>query len=347
VRAGSREADVRADRFSRQIAYGKIGQAGQERLIGARAAIIGIGALGTVIAQSLCRSGIGFLRLVDRDYVEESNLQRQVLFDEADARDGLPKAAAAAAHLRAIDSNVVVDPVVADLSPANVERIVGDVDVVLDGTDNFQARYLVNEACHKHGIPWVYGGALQDFGATMNILPGKGPCLRCLLRDAPIPGSFPTCATAGILNMATGVIGSIEAAEALKILLGSGEVRKTYLTLSLWDFSVQELKLERDPGCPTCGEGRYELLGASSDAYAVSLCGRDSVQVSPAAGTNVNFEALAARLRSLGSVKISEFMLTFVSPEREFRLFRDGRAIISKVRDAGAAKSVYAEFIGL
>lgn len=338
---------MRENRFSRQTAFAKIGRAGQERLAGARAAVIGVGALGTVIAQALCRSGLGFIRLVDRDYVEESNLPRQVLFDEADAREGLPKAVAAAARLRGIDSEARIEAVAADVNSANVERLIGDVDVVLDGSDNFQVRYLVNDACLKLGIPWVYGGAIQDSGATMNIVPGSGPCLRCLLRDAPEPGALPTCASAGVMNMAPGLIGNIEASEALKILLGSAAVRTTYLAVSLWDFSFQESRLERDPDCPACSRGRYDFLDTARDAYAVSLCGRDSIQVSPAEGTIVDFESIALRLRSLGSVKVNEFMLTFSSRERDIRLFKDGRAIISRVRDPGAAKSVYAEFIGL
>jgi adenylyltransferase/sulfurtransferase len=338
---------MRTERFSRQVAFSKLGKEGQERLAGARAAVIGLGALGSVIAQSLCRSGVGFLRLVDRDYVEESNLQRQVLYDEADALEGLPKAEAAARKLRAIDSAIELEAVAADVTSANVERLVKDVDVVLDGTDNFQVRYLLNEACVKHGVPWVYGGALMDYGVTMDIIPGTTACLRCLLRDMPPPGSQPTCATAGVLNMATGVIGNIEAVEGLKIILKSPAIRRTYLSLSLWDSSFEEAAIERDPDCPTCGHGRYELLGAARDSHAVSLCGRDSVQVSPAEGRKVDFEAIADRLRGQGSVKVGEFMLVFSSERHEIRLFRDGRAIISKVRDEGAAKSVYAEYIGL
>jgi molybdopterin-synthase adenylyltransferase len=334
-------------RFSRQIAYGKIGAEGQAKLAAARVAVIGIGALGTVSANALCRSGVGFLRLVDRDYVEESNLQRQSLFDEADAREGTPKAQAAAAHLRAVDSETEIEALIADVTAANVERIVKDVDVVIDGSDNFQLRFLLNEACQKHRVPWVYGGALMDYGVTMNILPGATACLRCLHREAPPPGSLPTCASAGVINMITGVIASIQAAEAIKILLGSPSVRKDYLSISLWDSSFRTVEVERDPDCPVCGRARYELLGARGEAYATSLCGRDAVQVSPAEGKTVNFEDIAKRLRPLGSVKASEFMLLFSSPEHDIRLFKDGRAIITKVRDEGEGKSVYAEFIGL
>jgi molybdopterin-synthase adenylyltransferase len=249
---------MRVERFSRQSAYAKIGPEGQERLARGRAVVIGLGGLGTVISHELLRSGLGFIRLVDRDRVEESNLPRQMLYDEADLREGGPKAIAAAARLRSIDSEAEIEAVVAELTSANVESLIADVDVVLDGTDNFETRYIVNEACHGLALPWVYGGAVMDMGSTMNILPGKGPCLRCLLRDMPPSRSSLTCATVGVLNMATGVVGSIQAAEALKIILGSDDVRTSYLSFSLWDFSFQELDLAADPDCPTCGRGALQ-----------------------------------------------------------------------------------------
>ena len=334
-------------RYSRQIAYGKVGRAGQERLCASRAVVIGIGALGTVAANCLARAGVGRLRLVDRDYVEESNLQRQSLFSEADAREGLPKAQAAAAALMAVNSGIALEPVIADVNSGNVERLIEGADVVVDGSDNFEIRYLLNDACLRQGIPWVYGGAIMDSGVTMNILPGKGPCLRCLLPSIPPAGTQATCASAGVLNMITGVIANIEAVEALKILLGSPNVRRTFLSIGLWDSVFQEVEIERDPSCPACAEGRYEFLDRPQEAYSTLLCGRDSAQICPAPGLSVDFEAMAQRLRPLGELRVSPFMLVLLVDGREIRLFRDGRAIITKVKDAASARSIYSEYIGL
>ncbi len=334
-------------RYSRQIAYSNIGVAGQERLAASRIAVVGIGALGTVIANSLARAGVGHLRLIDRDYVEESNLQRQCLFTEEDARAGLPKAEAAALRLGAVNSGITIEPVVIDLDAGNAERLLSDVDVVVDGSDNFELRYLVNDVCLKLDRPWVYGGALMDAGVTMNILPGAGPCLRCLLPEPPSAGSQQTCASAGVLNMITGVIGNIEAAEAMKLALRSPQVRTTFLSINLWNSSFREVELARDPECPACAHGRYDFLSRARESRAVSLCGRDSIQISPADGTVVDFSVVSERLRHLGTVRSSDFMLIFSGGDREIRLFKDGRAIISKVRDATQAKSIYSEYIGL
>lgn len=334
------------DRYSRQIAYSKIGLAGQERLAASSIAVVGLGALGSVIANCLARAGVGHLRLIDRDYVELSNLPRQSIFTEDDARSGLPKAEASALRLGAVNSGIVIEPVVADVNGTSAERLLAGVDIVVDGSDNFEVRYIVNDACLKLGIPWVYGGVIMDSGVTMNIVPGAGPCLRCLLPDPPPPGSQQTCASEGVINMITGVIGSIEAAEAMKLALGSPDVRKSFLSISLWNFLFHEIQIDQDSACPACAHGRYDFLGGDRGTSAVSLLGRDSVQVSPATGSVVDFDAVAARLRPLGTVKASQFMLTFSSPEREIRLFKDGRAIISGVKDETQAKSIYSDYIG-
>jgi adenylyltransferase/sulfurtransferase len=335
-------------RYSRQVAFSKVGREGQERLAECRVVVVGIGALGSVIANDLARAGVGHLRLVDRDYVEEGNLQRQVLFTEADAREGRPKAEAAVEYLAAVNSSIAMEPFVTDVNAGNVERIIADADVVVDGSDNFEVRYIINDACQKMRLPWIYGGALMDSGVTMNILPGVGPCFRCLMPDPPAPGSQPTCASAGVLNMISGVIGNIEAAEAIKVVLGSPAIRRTMLALSLWDFTMQEIEIEREPECPSCARGRFDFLESSrGGSYAVSLCGRDAVQVSPPEGTEVDFASIADRLRPIGQVRVGPFMLTFADSTREIRLFKDGRAIITKVRDEASAKSIYSELIGL
>jgi adenylyltransferase/sulfurtransferase len=239
-------------RYQRQIAFKGIGEAGQVSLGRARATIIGVGALGTVIANSLARAGFGFLRLVDSDRIEESNLQRQMLFDEADAEASSFKADTAAKRLERINSGIVIEPLVLRVDGSNIEELVSDVDIVLDGSDNFEVRYLINDACVRLGVPWIYGGVLADAGVSMNILPG-GPCFRCLMPERPEPGSYATPETAGVLNQITGIIGSIEAVEAMKIVLVSTDVRRSLLSVSLWDAAFHMIDISRNPACPVCG----------------------------------------------------------------------------------------------
>ncbi|HPE88217.1 MAG TPA: HesA/MoeB/ThiF family protein [Spirochaetia bacterium] len=241
-----------SSRYGRQIAFKGVGEDGQARLSRARAAVIGVGALGTAIANSLARAGFGFVRLVDPDRVELGNLQRQALFDEDDAAAGSFKAEAAAARLARINSTVVLEPLVARVDASNVDAVIGDVDLVLDGTDNFESRYLINDACRRRRLPWVYGGVLGDSGVSMNVLP-DGPCLRCLMPEAPEPGSYETTAEAGVLNQITAIIASIESAEAMKIVIGSPRVRRTLASISLWDASFHLVEVARDPSCPLCG----------------------------------------------------------------------------------------------
>jgi len=239
-------------RYQRQIAFKDIGEAGQASLRRGRATIIGVGALGTAIANSLARAGLGFLRLVDSDRIEESNLQRQMLFDEADARANSFKASAAARRLGQINSGIVIEPLVMRVNADNVVPLVSDVDVVLDGSDNFEVRYMINDACVRLGVPWIYGGVLADAGVSMNILP-DGPCFRCLMPEKPETGSFATPETAGVLNQITGIIGSIEAVEAMKIVLGGKDVRRSLLSVSLWDAAFHTIDITPNPACPTCG----------------------------------------------------------------------------------------------
>ncbi len=334
------------ERYSRQAMYKGIGAAGQERLAHSRVAIVGMGALGTVIADNLCRAGVGFIRLVDRDYVELNNLQRQTLYDEEDARQGLPKVEAAAARLRRLNSGIKIEPVSADLNPAIAEGLTGNVDLVLDGTDNLETRLILNDACLKRGIPWIYGGAIMDSGMSMNIIPGRSPCFRCLVPELPPPGTQATCSTAGVLSMITGIIGCVQSAEALKILTGSPDVRAGLFTFDVWSGRADIVSIPTRPDCPACAAGRYEYLDASSASCTTNLCGRDAVQVMPAHPVEVDFAAIAARLAPLGRVESNRFILSFRTETLEIRLFRDGRAIIKNVRDANAAKSVYSEYIG-
>lgn len=240
-------------RYQRQLAFRHIGPEGQRRLASARATIIGVGALGTAIANSLARAGFGYLRLVDADRVEASNLQRQTLFDEADAAAGRLKVEAAAAHLRGINSSIVVDARATRADAANIAELVSGVDIVLDGGDNFQVRYLANDACRAAGVPWIYGGVLGDSGVTLNVLPDSGPCLRCLMPEPPEPGSFDGPEQLGVLNQIVAVIGAIEAVEAMKIVLDSQNIRRSLLSVSLWDTSFYETAIDSSPDCPVCG----------------------------------------------------------------------------------------------
>jgi adenylyltransferase/sulfurtransferase len=338
---------VNIRRYARQTAFGGLGTNGQEKLLAASVAIIGVGALGTVIANNLCRAGLGRIRLIDRDYVELGNLQRQTLFDEADAAEEIPKAIAAANHLAKVNSEIALEPVIADVNASNIEELIKDVDVALDGSDNLELRFLMNEACHKLGIPWVYGGVLGSAGNCMTILPGGGPCFRCFMPEMPAPGSYPTCASAGVLNMATGIIASIESAEAVKIIAGAGDVNRRVFALDVWNNTAEYLELRQDPDCPVCARGEYELLGRAVESRAVSLCGRDEYQVVPGRKTRIDFAEFEAKLRNAGTVKYGKFMLSFSDNRIGFNLFGDGRAIIKNVRDEQAARSVYAEYIGL
>ncbi len=334
-------------RYSRQTTFKHFGEEGQEKLLSSRITIIGLGALGTVIANNLCRSGVGFLRLIDRDYVEISNLQRQTLFNEQDAAAQIPKAIASYNHLSKVNSEIILEPVVADVNSSNIEDFVKDVDLVLDGSDNAEVRYLINEACHKYKIPWIYGGAIGASGMTMNILQTEGPCYRCIMPQGPTPGSYPTCSTAGVLNMATGIIASLESSEAVKILVGSPQVRRSLFCLDIWNNAADYVDVSKNPNCPTCAHNTYEYLGQRRGSYATSLCGRDSFQIVPGRPMTIEFERLADKLKKAGAVSFNRFMLSFDDGNRSFNLFPDGRAIIKNVKDESAAKSVYAEYIGL
>jgi len=255
------ETRMQLDRYVRQTVFPGVGEAGQRKLISSSAAVIGCGGLGTHIADNLVRAGVGRVRLVDRDCVELNNLQRQILFDEEDVAAGLPKAEAAARKLRTVNSQVQIEPLVVDVGPDTVERIVGDVDVVLDGCDNFNTRYLINDACVKLRIPWVYGGAVASYGMTMTIVPYQTPCLRCVFPDTPPQESAAMCATAGVLASIVATVAALECSEALKILLDGGRLNQGLIHIDIWENSFEVFSVQRrDEGCPTCGQGRYEFL---------------------------------------------------------------------------------------
>ena len=333
------------ERYSRQILFAPLGEEGQERLQAARAVVMGCGALGSFQAGALARAGVGEIVLIDRDYVELSNLQRQWLFDEADAAEALPKAVAAARKLAQLNSAVRVDAVVADLTPQNAEDLLLPVGVILDGADNFETRYVVNDVAVKHRVPWIYGAAVASYGATMPILPGESACLACLWPEAP-GGPQPTCDTAGVLNVITSLVASLQVADALKILAGKvAEVEPRLLAVDVWKNTWRAISTrERDPQCPACGRREFRHL-AGVERPPISLCGRNSVQIH-ARQQAVDLGVLAETLRPLGTVRSNEFALRFLCPPYEMTVFPDGRAIVKGTSDIGVARSLYARYIG-
>ncbi len=336
-------------RYSRQILLPEVGETGQEKLLAANVAVIGCGALGTVVASSIVRAGVGRVKIVDRDYIELNNLQRQILFDEEDIARGLPKAVAASEKLRRVNSQVEIEPLVADVNPSNVEEIIGDVDLVLDGTDNFETRFLVNDACVKHGIPWVYGAVIATYGMTMAIVPHCTPCFRCFLAEMPVPGSTPTCDTVGVLGPAVNIVASLEVTEGLKLLMGKEqELHGCLVYVDAWAGTLERLELKKgDDSCPACDLGRFEFLEAREGSYLTSLCGRQAVQVNVRGAAKVSFPDLAERLDSVGQVTFNDYMLRFKVDSYELTVFPDGRTIIKGTTDETLARTLYAKYIGL
>lgn len=329
------------DRYSRQILLSQIGEEGQEKLKKSKVAIMGCGALGSFIAEHAARAGIGDILVVDRDFVELDNLQRQHLFTEDDV--GTPKAVTAEWRLRKINSDITITGVVDDVNPTNVEQFIKGRDIVLDGTDNLYTRYLINDACIKNGIPWIYGACVSVHGMSMNILP-EGPCLRCLVPQLPPPGSVPTCDVVGILNTLPSVIGSIESTEALKYVVG--EPLDSHLRIvDMWEQEFRTVAVSQRENCLCCGAHDYEFLTNVSEKVTV-LCGRDAVQVNPRKGS-VSLVELAQKLAPLGEVKETPYLLFFCVDSITMSIFEDGRAIIKGTNDEKKAKSLYAKYIGL
>jgi len=335
------------DRYARQTLFGPIGKQGQERLQASTVTIIGCGALGTALANNLCRAGVGHLVIADRDYIELNNLQRQILFDEEDITRRLPKAIAAAEKLRRINSETTIEPLVEDINADGIEALVEDTDLVLDATDNFETRYLLNDVCVKYDRPWIYSGVIASYGVTMNIVPGDTACLRCVFPEMPLPGTTPTCDTAGVLNGIVGVITGVASTEALKILLKSEKLSRAMFWMDVWENTSERIELPRQADCPTCSQHNYEFLDALSGTSSTSLCGRNAVQVrNGRRGIALNLSELAERLRPVGEVSYNDFLLRFCVDTYELTVFPDGRAIIKGTDDEQIARSVYARYIG-
>jgi adenylyltransferase/sulfurtransferase len=334
-------------RYSRQELFPGIGRQGQERLRRSRVIVVGCGGLGSALAETMARAGVGILTVVDRDFVEATNLQRQSLFDEEDAALARPKAVAAEVRLRRINSDVAVRGLVADVDAALAERLVHEADLVLDGTDNFETRYVLNDVCVRAGVPWVYGACVAAHGAALAIRPGETPCLRCVLGERPAAGSGETCDTAGVVAPIVQVVAGIQAAEALKLLAGCvGALVDGLVTVDLWEGTFDVARAGgRPPWCPSCTESRFDYADAPPATAAV-LCGRDAVQLK-GGGSPVDVQALAARLRGKGEVVANAHLLRFRAAEAELVVFADGRAIVKGTADGAQARAVLARYVGV
>jgi adenylyltransferase/sulfurtransferase len=338
------------NRYSRQILFHGIGARGQEKIGRGRVLLVGCGALGSVLAEMMTRAGIALLTIADRDYVDETNLQRQSLYTEADCASGLPKAAAAAKHLAAINGSVLLRPEIVDVNSGTIPALVPGHDLILDGTDNFETRFLLNDASLKWRVPWVFGACVGAYGMSLAFVPGSTPCFRCILEHLPPPGSSPTCDTAGIIAPIVHVVAALQAAEALKILTGNTDRLNRRLTsVDLWENQTAGFSLtdsRPSPECPACGRGEFEFLEGKHEGRIQALCGRDAVQVHRPGGAAVDFRAIAERLAPLGPVSYNEFLLKANVEDFEIALFRDGRGIIRGTQDVEEARRVYAKFIG-
>ena len=335
------------ERYSRQILFRGIGAAGQQRLASGRVAIVGCGATGSALASLLARAGVGTLRIIDRDYVEASNLQRQSLFDESDAAESVPKAVAAARKISAFNSEIVVESHIEDLVPRNIHALLEGMDVILDGTDNFETRYLVNDYAVENSRPWIYTAAVGSYGITLNVVPGKTACLACIFPDTP-NGMVETCETSGILNSAVNLVASIAATEAVKMLIGgeaATKLRKTLWSYDVWTNEQAEIAADKPrPGCRACGERDFVHLAGEGRPH-ITMCGRNSVQIHERARP-IDFAEMQQRLEPHGTVRHNQFVLKFWRDPYEMTLFPDGRAIVKGTTDTGVARSLYARFVG-
>ncbi len=343
--------DQSLERYSRQILFPRIGEVRQKVLMKSSALVVGCGALGTVSSSYLARAGIGNIRIIDRDYIEESNLQRQILFDEDDISSNLPKAVAAQRRLRKINSNVNIEGIVTDINYSNIEDLTKCADIIIDGTDNFETRFLINNYCVKNNIPWIYGACIGSRGLMMNIIPSMTPCLSCIFETMPQMGSFPTCDTAGVIGPIASIIASFQVTEAIKIISKDYEsINKTLYEIDVWDnkFKMIDITaLKEMNSCPTCKLNNFKFLKAESGTMTSFLCGKNAIQIMTRNSGNIDLFQLAKRLRPLTDVSHNSFMLKFKVNGNDFTVFPDGRAIITGTDDASVAKNLYSKYIGM
>ncbi len=341
--------DRNARRFERQVQFDSIGQAGQDAIARSRVAIVGLGALGSTIADRLVRAGVGHLKLIDRDWVEWNNLPRQALYTEADATNQVPKAMAAARHLSAIDNRINIEPLMEDLIAANVQSLLANVDLILDGTDNFETRYLINDFSLANRVPWIHGGCVGASGQVMVVLPGETACYRCLLPEAFASGTQATCDTVGVIGPAVSIIAAWQSLEAMKLLAGRREdVTRDLIQFELWRGEVRRLGLSKigpSDRCPAC-RGEYDFLAGNFDSQTTVLCGRNAVQVQPLS-SNIDLQNLERRLRAHGAVELKPFLLKFSKDSYVLTVFANGRAIVSGTEDPSQARAIYSRWIGM
>jgi adenylyltransferase/sulfurtransferase len=344
-RGGAQEAG----RYSRQILFEPIGEAGQDALRNAALVLVGCGALGSALADLLVRAGIGYLKVIDRDFIEVSNLQRQMLLDERDIAENLPKAEAAARKLRRINSAAEIEAVVGDVNAGNVAALAAEADLILDGTDNVETRYLVNDLAVREGIPWVYGGCVAAEGRVLAVVPGQTPCLRCLWEKPPPTGSMETCDTVGVLAAAVNVVASLQATEAMKILLGRLEALRGLITVDVWAARIRVLETAaaREASCPCCGQGRFAFLEQDLGSRTTTLCGRSAVQVLPAQAGALDLKRVADRLRNVARPRCNAYMLRFSAEDYAVTVFADGRVIVSGTDDPATARAVVSKYVGM
>jgi molybdopterin-synthase adenylyltransferase len=335
-------------KYSRQMLFAGIGEEGQQRLLASSAVMVGCGAIGAASAGLLVRAGVGRVRIIDRDFVEPSNLQRQTLFDEEDARAALPKAVAAERKLRAINSDVAIEGIVADVGPGNAEELLADFDLILDGADNFETRFLINDYSVQSARPWIYAAAVASYGVTMTIRPGRTPCLACLLESSSSNGHGldETCDTVGVLGPIVNLVASLEVAEALKLLAGREEaLHGRLISCDVWSGRFQSVRASRNPACRACGRRDFTYLQGQAQPH-ITLCGRDSVQIHERRRV-LDLEALRDRLaQTVSDVRHNEFLLCFCVPPFKMTVFADGRAILKGTKDPAVARSLYARYIG-
>ncbi|MBI4854671.1 MAG: ThiF family adenylyltransferase [Acidobacteria bacterium] len=340
-----------SERYSRQILFDGIGQKGQEKLLNSKVAVIGCGALGAMQLEMLARAGVKKIRAIDRDFVEFSNLHRQVMFDEKMAENQLPKAIAACERINQINSDIEVEPIVTDVNYTNIEKLIADVDLVLDGTDNFETRFLINDACIKLNKSWIYGAAVSSYGLTMVILPTKTPCLRCVFENIPPPGSAPTCDTAGVILPIIAMIASWQVVEALKILTGNlDNLHKGLIQVDLWQSTYTKVNLQgllERSDCRACKEHKFDFLAAEKRQIMTTLCGRNSVQIVPSQSTKLNLVEMAEKLKPSAEITVNKFLLRMKIPNYEITVFSDARSIIHGTKDESLARSLYAKYIGV
>lgn len=334
------------DRYIRQTAFRELGTEGQKKLLGSKVLLAGCGALGSAIAVSLVRSGVGFLKIIDQDVPELVNLHRQFLYDEENMIRRIPKAVVAAEKLSKANSEVKIEPVVTELCAENIEKLAEGVDLILDGTDNLQTRYLINDYCVKNQIPWIYGGVIGASGMMMVIIPGKSACLRCLFPEPPQPGQLPSCETAGVLNPAPMLIAALESIEAIKLLSQKGRTSGGIFNFDLWEFAFTTINTRQNPKCPACAQKKFEFLEKRKSDWSATLCGRNAVQITPAAGAELDLEALRKNLEAAGKVEYNGYLLEAELEGLKMVIFPDARAIIYGTTDESKARALYRRYLG-